>query len=101
MQQKLHMAVMYLEVSIGSHPRRLENRRFASLDEDFRAGLLRNTVPINNVAAVKLSDARSIVIKSSDKKSTSKVIEKAIIDSSLGINARKITVKSSRIGTHR
>ena len=41
-------------------------------------------VPINNVAAVNTPDARSIVIKPWDK-SMFKVIEKAIIDSSLGI----------------
>ena len=41
-------------------------------------------VPINNVAAVTTPDARSITIKPWDK-SMFKVIEKAIIDSDLGI----------------
>ena len=41
-------------------------------------------VPINNVAAVNTPDARSIAIKPWDK-SMFRVIEKAIIDSSLGI----------------
>ena len=41
-------------------------------------------VPINNVAAVTTPDARSIAIKPWDK-SMFRVIEKAIIDSSLGI----------------
>ena len=41
-------------------------------------------VPINNVAAVTTPDARSIAIKPWDK-SMFRIIEKAIIDSELGI----------------
>ena len=41
-------------------------------------------VPISNVAAITTPDARSIVIKPWDK-SMFRVIEKAIIDSDLGI----------------
>ena len=74
-QEKMDMAVMYLEEALA-HIR--AGKADVRLLDGIRVDSYGSMVPINNVAA------RSIVIKPWDK-SMFKVIEKAIIDSSLGI----------------
>lgn len=80
-QDKMEMAVMYLEEALAhiragkANPRLLDNIRVNSYG---------SMVPINNVAAVTTPDARSIAIKPWDK-SMFRIIEKAILDSDLGI----------------
>lgn len=80
-QEKMDMAIMYLEESFAhiragkANPRILDGIRVDSYG---------SMVPISNVAAVTTPDARSITIKPWDK-SMFRVIEKAIIDSDLGI----------------
>ena len=80
-QEKMDMAVMYLEEALA-HIR--AGTADVRLLDGIRVDSYGSMVPINNVAAVNTPDARSIVIKPWDK-SMFKVIEKAIIDSSLGI----------------
>lgn len=80
-QEKMDMAVMYLEDTLSrvragkASPRLLDNIRVESYG---------SVVPLNNVAAITVPDAKSIVIKPWDK-SMFKEIEKAIINSELGI----------------
>ena len=80
-QEKMDMAVMYLEEALA-HIR--AGKADVRLLDGIRVDSYGSMVPINNVAAVNTPDARSIVIKPWDK-SMFRVIEKAIIDSSLGI----------------
>jgi len=77
-QEKMDMAVMYLEEALA-HIR--AGKADVRLLDGIRVDSYGSMVPINNVAAV---NARSIAIKPWDK-SMFRVIEKAIIDSSLGI----------------
>lgn len=80
-QEKMDMAIMYLEEAFAhvragkANPRILDGIRVDSYG---------SMVPLNNVAAITTPDARSITIKPWDK-SMFRVIEKAIIDSNLGI----------------
>ena len=80
-QEKMDMAIMYLEEAFAhiragkANPRILDGIRVDSYG---------SMVPLNNVAAITTPDARSITIKPWDK-SMFRVIEKAIIDSDLGI----------------
>lgn len=80
-QEKMDMAVMYLEDTLSrvragkASPRLLDNIRVNSYG---------SMVPLNNVAAITVPDAKSIVIKPWDK-SMFKEVEKAIINSDLGI----------------
>jgi ribosome recycling factor len=80
-QEKMDMAVMYLEEAFAhiragkANPRILDGIRVDSYG---------NMVPLNNVAAITTPDARSITIKPWDK-GMFRIIEKAIIDSDLGI----------------
>lgn len=80
-QEKMDMAIMYLEESFAhiragkANPRILDGIRVDSYG---------SMVPLSNVAAINTPDARSIVIKPWDK-TMFRVIEKAIIDSDLGI----------------
>lgn len=80
-QDKMDMAIMYLEESLAhiragkANPRILDGIRVDSYG---------SMVPLNNVAAITTPDARSITIKPWDK-SMFRTIEKAIIDSDLGI----------------
>ena len=76
-QEKMDMAVMYLEESLA-HIR--AGKADVRLLDGIRVDSYGSMVPINNVAP----DARSIAIKPWDK-SMFRVIEKAIIDSDLGI----------------
>ncbi|WP_321334742.1 ribosome recycling factor [uncultured Bacteroides sp.] len=80
-QEKMDMAVMYLEESL-SHIR--AGKANPKLIDGIRVDSYGNMVPINNVAAVSTPDARSIAIKPWDR-NMFRVIEKAIIDSDLGI----------------
>ena len=80
-QEKMDMAVMYLEESLA-HIR--AGKADVRLLDGIRVDSYGSMVPINNVAAVTTPDARSIAIKPWDK-SMFRIIEKAIIDSDLGI----------------
>lgn len=80
-QEKMDMAIMYLEEALA-HIR--AGKADIRLLDGIRVDSYGSMVPINNVAAVTTPDARSIAIKPWDK-GMFRVIEKAIIDSSLGI----------------
>ena len=80
-QEKMDMAVMYLEESL-SHIR--AGKASTKLIDGIKVDSYGSMVPISNVAAVSTPDARSIAIKPWDK-TMFRVIEKAIIDSDLGI----------------
>ncbi len=80
-EERMEETLMYLEDALAhiragkANPRILDSIRVDSYG---------SMVPINNVAAVMAPDARTITIKPWDK-SMFRVIEKAIIDSDLGI----------------
>ncbi len=80
-QEKMDMAVMYLDEAFA-HIR--AGKASTRLLDGIRVDSYGSMVPIANVAAVNTPDARSITIKPWDK-TMFRVIEKAIIDSSLGI----------------
>lgn len=80
-QEKMDMAIMYLEEALV-HIR--AGKADTRLLDGIRVDSYGSMVPINNVAAVNTPDARSIVIKPWDK-GMFRAIEKAIIDSPLGI----------------
>ena len=80
-QEKMDMAIMYLEETLA-HIR--AGKADIRLLDGIRVDSYGSMVPINNVAAVTTPDARSIAIKPWDK-SMFRIIEKAIIDSDLGI----------------
>ena len=80
-EEKMDMAIMYLEEALA-HIR--AGKADVRLLDGIRVDSYGSMVPINNVAAVTTPDARSIAIKPWDK-SMFRVIEKAIIDSALGI----------------
>ena len=80
-EEKMEMAVAFLEESLA-HIR--AGRADIRLLDGIRVDSYGTQVPLNNVAAVTTPDARTIAIKPWDK-SMFKVIEKAIIDSDLGI----------------
>ena len=75
------MAVMYLEEALA-HSR--AGKASTRLLDGIRVDSYGSMVPISNVAALSTPDARSITIKPLDK-SMFRAIEKAIIDSDLGI----------------
>ena len=80
-QEKMDMAIMYLEEALA-HIR--AGKASTRLLDGIRADSYVCMVPISNVAAVTTPDARSITIKPWDK-GMFRIIEKAIIDSDLGI----------------
>ena len=80
-EEKMDMAIMYLDESLA-HIR--AGKADVRLLDGIKVDSYGSMVPINNVAAVTTPDARSIAIKPWDK-SMFRVIEKAIIDSELGI----------------
>lgn len=80
-QEKMEMAVMHLEDTL-SHIR--AGKASPKLLDGIRVDSYGSLVPLSNVAAINTPDARSIAIKPWDK-SMFRVIEKAIIDSDLGI----------------
>ena len=80
-QEKMDMATMYLEEALA-HIR--AGKASTRLLDGIRVDSYGSIVPLNNVAAISTPDARSIAIKPWDK-SMFRVIEKAIMDSDLGI----------------
>ena len=80
-QEKMDMAVMYLDDALA-HIR--AGKADMRLLDGIRVDSYGSMVPINNVAAVNTPDARTIAIKPWDK-NMFRPIEKAIIDSDLGI----------------
>lgn len=80
-EEKMEMAIMYLEESLA-HIR--AGKASTRLLDGIRVDSYGSMVPLNNVAAITTPDARSIAIKPWDK-SMFRVIEKAIMDSDLGI----------------
>lgn len=80
-QEKMDMAAMHLEEALA-HIR--AGKADVRLLDGIRVDSYGSMVPVNNVAAVTTPDARSISIKPWDK-NMFRAIEKAIIDSSLGI----------------
>ena len=80
-EEKMEMSVMHLEESL-SHIR--AGKANVHILDEIRVNSYGSMVPINNVAAITTPDARTIAIKPWDK-SMFRVIEKAIIDSSVGI----------------
>lgn len=80
-QEKMDMAIMYLEETLA---RIRAGKADIRLLDGIRVDSYGSMVPINNIAAVTTPDARSIAIKPWDK-GMFRPIEKAIIDSDLGI----------------
>ena len=80
-QEKMDMAIMYLEEALA-HIR--AGKASTRLLDGIRVDSYGSMVALSNVAALSTPDARSITIKPWDK-SMFRVIEKAIIDSDLGI----------------
>lgn len=80
-EEKMEMAVMYLEEQL-SHVR--AGRANIAILDGVKVESYGSTVPLNQVANVSTPDARSIAIRPWDKKQI-KAIEKAIMDSDIGI----------------
>ena len=80
-EEKMEMSVMHLEETL-SHIR--AGKANVHILDEIRVNSYGSMVPINNVAAITTPDARTIAIKPWDKKMFP-VIEKAIIDSNVGI----------------
>ena len=80
-QEKMEETVMYLEEALA-HIR--AGKANVKILDGIRVDSYGSLVPLNQVAAVNTPDARTITIKPWDK-SMFRVIEKAIIDSDLGI----------------
>ncbi len=80
-KESMEMAISYLDESL-SHIR--AGKASTKLLDGIRVDSYGSIVPINNVAAVTTPDARSIMIKPWDKNMFG-IIEKAIMDSDLGI----------------
>lgn len=81
-EEKMEEAVMYLEETL-SHIR--AGKANVKLLDGIRVDSYGSLVPINSVAAVSAPEARTITIKPWDK-NMFRPIEKAIIDSDLGLN---------------
>ena len=80
-EEKMEMSVMHLEETL-SHIR--AGKANVHILDEIRVNSYGSMVPINNVAAISTPDGRTIAIKPWDKQMF-RVIEKAIIDSSVGI----------------
>ena len=80
-EEKMEMSVMHLEETLAQI--RAGKANVHILDE-IRVNSYGSTVPIVNVAAVTTPDSRTIAIKPWDKQMF-RIIEKAIIDSNVGI----------------
>jgi ribosome recycling factor len=80
-EEKMEMAVMYLEDALAHIRAGKANVRIL---DGIRVENYGSKVPINNVASVTTPDARTIAIKPWDK-NMFRIIEKAIIDSEVGI----------------
>ncbi len=80
-EEKMEEAVMYLEDCLA---RIRAGKANVKILDGIRVDSYGSMVPLNNVAAINTPDARTIAIKPWDK-SMFRVIEKAIIDSEVGI----------------
>ena len=80
-EEKMEMAVMYLEDEL-SHVR--AGKANVHILDNIRVNSYGSMVPLNNVSAITTPDARTIANKPWDK-SMFKLIEKAIMDSEVGI----------------
>ena len=80
-EEKMEEAVIYLDEALA-HIR--AGKANVKILDGIRVNSYGSMVPLNNVAAVNTPDARTIAIKPWDK-SMFKAIEKAIIDSNVGI----------------
>ena len=80
-EEKMEMAVMYLEDEL-SHVR--AGKANVHILDNIRVNSYGSMVPLNNVSAITTPDARTLAIKPWDK-SMFKLIEKAIMDSEVGI----------------
>ena len=80
-EEKMEMATMYLEEALS---RIRAGRANVHILDAVRVESYGQMVPLNNVASLTTPDARTIAIKPWDK-SMFKPIEKAIINSSVGI----------------
>ena len=80
-EEKMEMATMYLEEALS---RIRAGRANVHILDAIRVESYGQLVPLNDVASLSTPDARTIAIKPWDK-SMFKVIEKAIINSSVGI----------------
>lgn len=80
-EEKLEEAVMYLEEALA-HIR--AGKANVKILDGVRVDSYGSMVPLNNVASINTPDARTIAIKPWDK-SMFKAIEKAILDSEVGI----------------
>ena len=80
-EEKMEEAVMYLDDSLA---RIRAGKANIKILDGIRVDSYGSLVPLNNVAAINTPDARTIAIKPWDK-TMFKVIEKAIIDSEVGI----------------
>lgn len=80
-EESMDMAIMYLDESLAHIRAGKANVRIL---DGIRVDSYGALVPLNNVASVSTPDARTIAIKPWDK-SMFKVIEKAIMDSEVGI----------------
>ncbi|MBO7067584.1 MAG: ribosome recycling factor [Bacteroidaceae bacterium] len=80
-EEKMEEAVMYLDDALA---RIRAGKANVKILDGIRVDSYGSLVPLNNVAAINTPDARTIAIKPWDK-TMFKVIEKAIIDSSVGI----------------
>ena len=80
-EEKMEMAVMYLEDEL-SHVR--AGKANVHILDNIRVNSYGSMVPLNNGSAITTPDARTIAIKPWDK-SMFKLIEKAIMDSEVGI----------------
>ena len=80
-EERFEEPVMYLEEALA---RIRAGKANVKILDPIRVDSYGSMVPLNNVAAINTPDARTIAIKPWDK-SMFRVIEKAIIDSELGI----------------
>ncbi len=80
-EEKMQMAEMYLDEQLS---RIRAGKANIHILDGIRVDSYGSMVPLNNVAAVTTPDARTITIKPWDK-SMFRVIEKAIMDSEVGI----------------
>ncbi|MDE6634133.1 MAG: ribosome recycling factor, partial [Bacteroidaceae bacterium] len=80
-EERFEETVMYLEDALA---RIRAGKANIKILDPIRVDSYGSMVPLNNVAAINTPDARSITIKPWDK-SMFRIIEKAIIDSELGI----------------
>lgn len=79
--EKMEMAVEFLDDTLA-HIR--AGKANACILDDIRVDSYGTMVPLNNVAAINVPDPRTIAIRPWDK-SMFRVIEKAILDSDLGL----------------